>query len=113
MPDDSTFYYGFSRFAMELNEILDAERSVLPITDTRYRPDQRFLEEGQVEKAETMKLRLEQNQRERRQRMEEEGTEHRPRWFQRSSDDKWTFNGDYWKKREHGGFQKLGLPQLW
>lgn len=33
-----------ARFAIELNEILESERAFLPITDTRYRPDQRALE---------------------------------------------------------------------
>ena len=37
-------YYGFSRFAIELNEILESERGYLPCTDTRFRPDQRYLE---------------------------------------------------------------------
>ena len=34
----------FCRFAIELNEILESERSHLPKTDTRFRPDQRALE---------------------------------------------------------------------
>ena len=37
-------YYGFSRFAIELNEVLESERGYLPSTDTRFRPDQRYLE---------------------------------------------------------------------
>ena len=32
------------RFAIELNELLDNERDLLPHTDTRFRPDQRLLE---------------------------------------------------------------------
>jgi hypothetical protein len=44
LPDDHALYYGFSRFAIELNEILDSEKDFLPNTDTRFRPDQRFLE---------------------------------------------------------------------
>ncbi len=35
LPDDHSLYYGFSRFAIELNEILDSERDFLPCTDTR------------------------------------------------------------------------------
>lgn len=42
MPEDYELYYGFTRFAMELNE-LDLETSkFLPKTDTRFRPDQRY-----------------------------------------------------------------------
>lgn len=44
LPADSSLYYGFSRFAIELNEILDNEKEILPVTDTRFRPDQRMLE---------------------------------------------------------------------
>ena len=33
---------------MELNETLPNEKNKLPCTDTRFRPDQRLLEEGQV-----------------------------------------------------------------
>ena len=44
LPDDHALYYGFSRFAIELNEILDSEKDFLPATDTRLRPDQRYLE---------------------------------------------------------------------
>lgn len=42
MPEDYELYYGFTRFAMELNE-LDLEMAkILPKTDTRFRPDQRY-----------------------------------------------------------------------
>jgi len=42
MPEDYELYYGFSRFAMELNEILPDEEDELPCTDSRFRPDQRL-----------------------------------------------------------------------
>ena len=44
LPVDANIHYGFSRFAIELNEILPKERTKLPRTDTRFRPDQRSLE---------------------------------------------------------------------
>ena len=44
LPVDANLNYGFSRFAIELNEILPKERGKLPHTDTRFRPDQRCLE---------------------------------------------------------------------
>lgn len=47
LPADHEIYYGFSRFAIELNETLPNEKKKLPCTDTRFRPDQRLLEEGQ------------------------------------------------------------------
>jgi hypothetical protein len=41
MPEDHTLYYGFSRFAIELNEIDAKELNLYPPTDSRLRPDQR------------------------------------------------------------------------
>jgi hypothetical protein len=35
-------YYGFSRFAIELNEIQQDQAHLYPSTDTRFRPDQRY-----------------------------------------------------------------------
>jgi Rps23 Pro-64 3,4-dihydroxylase Tpa1-like proline 4-hydroxylase len=47
---DHTKYYGFTKFATELNEITELEKGKLPITDTRLRPDQRFYEQGKKKK---------------------------------------------------------------
>ena len=68
--EDTEPYYGFSRFAVELNEVTSVERSHIPPTDARLRPDQRALEEGRVGDAENIKLRLEQAQRDRRRQRE-------------------------------------------
>lgn len=43
MPEDYDLYYGFTRFAMELNELDPELEKILPPTDTRFRPDQRFI----------------------------------------------------------------------
>lgn len=42
MPNDYEKYYGFTQFAMELNELEPSDENSLPQTDTRFRPDQRF-----------------------------------------------------------------------
>lgn len=39
-------YFGFTKFAAELNEITELEENKLPITDTRLRPDQLLYEKG-------------------------------------------------------------------
>ena len=41
MPRDHERNYGFTQFALELNELTPELRRVLPSTDTRLRPDQR------------------------------------------------------------------------
>jgi hypothetical protein len=43
MPEEYELYYGFTRFAMELNELDPDMAKYLPITDTRFRPDQRHV----------------------------------------------------------------------
>ena len=42
MPPNHENYYGFTKFAMELNEIEPDHPEILPSTDSRFRTDQRF-----------------------------------------------------------------------
>ena len=49
---------------------------------TRFRPDQRLLEEGNISGAEQMKLIIEQKQRDRRKKREEQNNPFTPLWFQ-------------------------------
>ncbi|XP_039595276.1 oxysterol-binding protein-related protein 7 [Polypterus senegalus] len=117
MPVDFDRYYGFTKFALELNEITPELKTLLPPTDTRLRPDQRYLEEGNLEAAETHKHRVEQLQRERRQVLEENGVLHQPRFFTRTVDasgkEIWFSNGTYWKQRKDPGFHKMDNAVLW
>ncbi|EMP33796.1 Oxysterol-binding protein-related protein 7 [Chelonia mydas] len=71
MPREHEKNYGFTQFALELNELTPELKRFLPSTDTRLRPDQRYLEEGNVQAAESQKRRIEQLQRDRRRVMEE------------------------------------------
>lgn len=41
MPSDYEQYYGFTKFALELNELDPQTKVLLPPTDTRLRLDQR------------------------------------------------------------------------
>ncbi|XP_044148624.1 oxysterol-binding protein-related protein 3 isoform X3 [Bufo gargarizans] len=113
MPKDHELYYGFTKFALQLNELEPKTKPLLPSTDTRVRPDQRLLEEGNVEGAEAQKQRIEQQQRERRRVLEENNLEHQPRFFRKSSDESWVTNGMYWQLRKDPGFAKLDCPILW
>ncbi|KAI6240592.1 hypothetical protein M3Y99_00428400 [Aphelenchoides fujianensis] len=92
-------HYGFNRFTMALNELHAAERPLLPPTDSRFRPDQRLLENGEPERAEEAKKRLEKEQRGR------SALAHRPLWFERERDaftgrSLWLSNGRYWPAKE-------------
>ncbi|KAK2768902.1 hypothetical protein FQN53_006249 [Emmonsiellopsis sp. PD_33] len=81
LVDKAPKNYGFTSFAVSLNEVTPIETGKLPLTDSRLRPDQRLLEEGDVDRAEDVKVQLEESQRERRKEMESTGEEWRPRWF--------------------------------
>lgn len=75
--------YGFTTFAASLNEITRVESQKVAPTDSRFRPDQRHLEEGDLDKAEDIKAKLEEAQRRRRKIMEEIRREWVPRWFEK------------------------------
>ncbi|CAF0874345.1 unnamed protein product [Adineta ricciae] len=111
VPENSKQYYGFTRFAIELNELNDDLRQQLPPTDTRFRPDQRLLESGQVDQAEKEKARIEQAQRSR------SATGLCPKWFKQDGDSFTLIRDEdpshsYWKKREEH-WTNVEFLQLW
>ncbi|KAM8901478.1 oxysterol-binding protein-related protein 6 isoform 3-T3 [Lycaon pictus] len=117
MPTNYELYYGFTRFAIELNELDPVLKDLLPSTDARFRPDQRFLEEGNLEAAAAEKQRVEELQRSRRRYMEENNLEHIPKFFKKVIDanqrEAWVSNDTYWELRKDPGFSKVDSPVLW
>ncbi|XP_063503729.1 oxysterol-binding protein-related protein 6 isoform X7 [Pongo pygmaeus] len=117
MPTNYELYYGFTRFAIELNELDPVLKDLLPPTDARFRPDQRFLEEGSLEAAASEKQRVEELQRSRRRYMEENNLEHIPKFFKKVIDanqrEAWVSNDTYWELRKDPGFSKVDSPVLW
>ena len=71
-PDDSKAQYGMNIFSLQLNLLSNELISKLPPTDSRFRPDLRAWENGDVQLASSEKSRLEQNQRERRKQIQEQ-----------------------------------------
>ena len=63
--------YFFTNMALQLNE---PEEGVAP-TDARNRPDQRLMEDGAWDEANTKKVNLEEKQRTKRKQMEAEAEE--------------------------------------
>ncbi|KAF3649761.1 Oxysterol-binding protein-related protein 1D [Capsicum annuum] len=99
-PPNFETKYNLTRFAITLNELSPELRKKLPPTDSRLRPDQRFLENGEYDMADTEKLRLEQRQREASKR-QERGWQ--PRWFAKPKDsDTYQYKGGYWEARKTG-----------
>uniref|UniRef100_A0A665UBC4 Oxysterol-binding protein n=1 Tax=Echeneis naucrates TaxID=173247 RepID=A0A665UBC4_ECHNA len=113
MPVDHEQYYGFTKFAIELNELDPSLKQLLPPTDTRLRVDQRLLEEGNLEAAEEQKQRIEELQRERRRVLEDSNAIHQPKFFRKSKDDTWVTNNTYWELRKDFGFSHMDFPTLW
>nr|GEU96883.1 hypothetical protein [Tanacetum cinerariifolium] len=90
--------YNLTRFAITLNELTPGLKEKLPPTDSRLRPDQRCLENGEYEMANAEKTRLEQRQRQAR-KMQERGWQ--PQWFAKDKgSDSFVYTGGYWEARE-------------
>ncbi|KIL70627.1 hypothetical protein M378DRAFT_65993 [Amanita muscaria Koide BX008] len=106
-PTNTHQFYGFTSFAMTLNEITSNLVGKLPPTDSRYRPDVRALEEGDIDTAEEEKQRVEEQQRHRRR----QGEDRRPRWF-RQVGDEWEYTGEYWEMRAKG-WKNEQIQSLW
>lgn len=78
----------------------------------------RLLEEGDLQGAENLKLVLEQSQRERRKKKEEEGKPtYESKWFTRQEDPEgqeiWTFGNKYWEMKKNPGFANMEFEALW
>ncbi|KAM8856884.1 oxysterol-binding protein-related protein 6 isoform 2-T3 [Synchiropus picturatus] len=118
MPTDYELYYGFTRFAIELNELCPELKDVLPRTDARFRPDQRYLEEGNLEAAASEKQRIEDLQRTRRRWNEENNVRQEPCFFKKVVDgnhrERWVSNNTYWELRKNPGFINMeAAVSLW
>jgi hypothetical protein len=110
-------HYGLPAFAAALNEITPIEKGKIPPTDSRLRPDQRALEDGDVDRAEEVKVQLEEAQRARRRDMEAAGESWKPRWFNKVDETAdgevvWRLKGGkdgYWEERSKGSWSGV-LP---
>lgn len=106
-PKNAPECYGFTSYGITLNEITNDLTGKLAPTDSRYRPDVRALENGQLDLAEEEKLRVEQMQRTRRTN----GKERQPRWF-RQVGEEWEYVGGYWEARARD-WKKEVINPLW
>jgi hypothetical protein len=107
--------FNLTSFAITLNAVNPTLQKFLPPTDTRLRPDQRAMEEGQYDFAADEKNRLEEKQRAKRAERQRAGESlhGKPRWFKKAvdgefnvGDEYWQFTGEYWKIREEVGSMK-------
>ncbi|XP_047147002.1 oxysterol-binding protein-related protein 2A-like isoform X4 [Vigna umbellata] len=98
MESPNVTRYNLTPFAITLNELTPGLKENLPPTDSRLRPDQRHLENGEYDKANLEKQRLEKRQRMSR-KIQENGW--KPRWFRREGESgTFRYIGGYWEARE-------------
>jgi hypothetical protein len=95
------YNYFFTDFTIQLNMPPESFPSPIARTDSRYRPDQRALENGDLNTAIAEKLRLEEKQRSYRRESEARGEVWQPLWF-RQENGEWIYNGEYWEDKERG-----------
>lgn len=96
--------FNLTSFAVTLNGIDDNLRHYLPPTDTRLRPDQRAMEDGEYDLAANEKVRVEEKQRAARREREKAKKSYKPNWFVKTKhpitgDEYWEFQEEYWKLR--------------
>ncbi|XP_041847233.1 oxysterol-binding protein-related protein 1-like [Melanotaenia boesemani] len=102
-PDNSSKFYAFSTFAMQLNEMDKSMEGVLPPTDSRLRPDIRAMENGDIDSASAEKKRLEEKQRTARKNRSKSTEEWKIRWFQQGPNpynkaQDWLYLKGYWDR---------------
>ncbi|EGW35493.1 uncharacterized protein SPAPADRAFT_58735 [Spathaspora passalidarum NRRL Y-27907] len=111
--------FGFTAFAGSLNKITEMERGQLAPTDSRLRPDLQQFEKGNVDEAEELKLKLEQDQRVRRKELEDKKEDHVPKFFRFSGngeidEGEWEYiqgEKSYWNRRKNQDWDDL--LKLW
>uniref|UniRef100_A0A3P8SNF4 Oxysterol-binding protein n=1 Tax=Amphiprion percula TaxID=161767 RepID=A0A3P8SNF4_AMPPE len=116
LPEGAETMYYFTALALTLNE---PEEGVAP-TDSRRRPDQRLMEDGRWDEANSEKQRLEEKQRSARREREREAASalhdnYQALWFDRCVDQitgeqVHIYKGGYWEEKERGTWE--GCPDI-
>ena len=105
----------FQPYTFDLNNLTEEMKTVLPPTDSRFRPDQRLIELQDIDKAGDEKHRLEEEQRARAKKYKEEGFIPKPLYFDETYDDVtgeliYKYKGNYWDMRYKHQYDDL--PKL-
>ncbi|XP_033109059.1 oxysterol-binding protein-related protein 2-like isoform X2 [Anneissia japonica] len=102
-PENSSQYYSFTSFALQLNNLTPEIKKIACPTDARLRPDIRHLENGDIDSASDEKHRLEEKQRAARKLRNKLKETWRTRWFRldtnlHTGEPDWVYNGKYWAR---------------
>lgn len=111
LPDyegkDQNYY--FTQFSLQLNIPPECYPTTIPPSDSRWRPDQRALENGDTKLAKSEKDRVEVKQRAAKKEREQRGVEYKPRWFS-FIENEWRYDGGYWEMKATG--QMINIPDI-
>ena len=100
------YNYFFTDYTIQLNQAPELFPVPIARTDSRYRPDQRALENGDLQTAVAEKQRVEEKQRKARADLQARGELWSPQWFQPQGED-WVYSGGYWEDQAAGAFRPL------
>lgn len=96
--------FNLTPFAVTLNDPNPKLLKLVAPTDSRLRPDQRAMEDGDYDLAASAKHKLEEKQRAVRKERDSEGTVYEPKYFALDTDPDtncriWRYKDNYWTKR--------------
>lgn len=104
--------YVIPQYCCNLNYLPDKLKEILPVSDTRNRPDQKEYEIGSTEKSQEIKAVIEEMQVYKQDILDKDKKEHQPIYFSNeynedSKDFVFTYKGGYWEDRKKKQFNKL------
>jgi len=116
-PPNLKEQYNYTSFAIAENELPNFLKPYLPVTDSRWRPDQRAFENGDIDHSQVEKSRLENIQRDHRKLREEKSIKYKARWFKyNEASHSWLYKGGYWEQRMAQKWDPIpnifGLPNV-
>ena len=102
--------YIIPQYCCNLNHLTDELKNVLPVTDTRFRPDQKEYEIGSTEKSQEIKKDIEGMQVYKQEILDKSKKEHQPYYFsneynEESKDFVFMYKGGYWEDRANKKFK--------
>ena len=102
--------YVIPQYSCNFNNITDKLKEVLPVSDTRFRPDQKEYETGSTEKSQEIKKIIEEMQKYKQEILDKNKKEHIPIYFENeyneeSKDFVFMYKGGYWEDRANKKFK--------
>ena len=104
--------YIIPEYCCNLNYLPDELKGIIPVSDTRNRPDQKEYEIGSTEKSQELKAIIEEMQVYKQDILDKSNKEHQPIYFtneynEDSKDFVYMYKGGYWEDRKNKKFKNL------